>query len=117
MQRTNQQNKSLHKFFELLANELNAAGLDQRKVLKPSIEIPWTPFAIKEMLWKSVQKAMTGKESTTELEKQMEIDEVHKVLMRHLGEKFGLEYIPFPNDAERISNYASVKDNRVYIPN
>ena len=41
-QRTLQQNKALHKYFEILADTLNEAGLDARVVLKPEIEIPWT---------------------------------------------------------------------------
>ena len=101
-QRTSQQNKGLHLFFTMLSDELNNAGYDQRKVLKPSIDIPWTPEAIKEQLWKPIQKLMYNKESTTELDKVKEIDKVHEVLMRHLGEKFGVEYIPFPVDEHKI---------------
>lgn len=40
---------------------------------------------------------MTQKKSTTELEKTGEIDEVWDTLLRHLGEKFGVEYIPLPS--------------------
>ena len=102
-QRTSQQNRALHAFYTLLANALNDAGLDQRKVLKPSVSIPWTPEAAKEQLWRPIQKAMYGKESTTELSKIQEIDKIHEVLMRHLGEKFGVEYITFPHDEARTA--------------
>lgn len=101
MKRTFQQNKALHLDFTLIANALNDAGLDQRKVLKPSIEIPWTPEAVKEQLWRVIQKSMYHKESTTELDKIGEIEKIHDVLMRHLGEKFHLEYIPFPHDPNK----------------
>lgn len=106
--RTLNQNKALHVFFDLLANELNNAGLDQRKVLKPGVDIPWTSIAVKEQLWKPIQKALYKKTSTTQLNKMEEIDHTHEVLMRHLAEKFGLEHIEFPNDPEKISNYATV---------
>lgn len=95
--RTIQQNRALHKMFTLLSESLNDAGLDQRKVLKPAVSIPWTPKAVKEQLWRPIQQAMFSHYSTTELDKQNEINEIHKVLMRHLGEKFGVEYIPFPS--------------------
>lgn len=109
--RTVAQNKALHVFFSLLAKELNGAGLDMRTVLKPGVEIPWSPILVKDHLWKPLQKAVLKKESTTQLNKQMEIDKVHEVLMRHLGEKFGLEYVEFPFDKEKISNYATVDNS------
>lgn len=98
--RTSQQNAALHLFFRRLADALNDAGLDQRTVLKPSIAIPWTEESCKEQLWRPVQKALLGKQSTTELSKHMDIDQVHETLMRHLGEKFGLDYIEFPSRTE-----------------
>jgi len=108
-QRTSQQNKSMHVFFSLLADSLNSAGLDQRKVLKPSISIDWTPTAVKKQLWKPIMNALYSKTSTTELDKQMEIDKIHETLMRHLAEKFGLEYIEFPHNEDIISNYPDGK--------
>lgn len=101
MQRTSQQNRALHKAFQLVAESLNDAGLDQRKVLKPSVDIPWTHEAVKENLWRPIQKAMYNKHSTTELDKVKEIEHIWDTLMRHLAEKFHLEYIPFPHDPTR----------------
>lgn len=95
--RTPEQNRALHLFFKILAGHLNAAGLDQRVVLKPGVSIPWTEEAVKEQLWRPIQKAMFNKQSTTELSKLEEIDAIHEVLMRELGQKFGLEYIDFPH--------------------
>lgn len=96
-QRTQQQNRALHKWFELLADELNSAGLDQRKVLKPSISIPWAKQSVKEQLWRPIQKALFEKKSTTELLKQEEIDKIFDVINKHLGERFGLEVPHFPS--------------------
>lgn len=109
VKRTDSQRKALEVFFKLLAEKLNEAGLDQREVLKPSIAIPWTQEAIKNQLWRPIQKALTNKQSTTELDKVSEIDQIHSVLLRHLGEKFGLDYIEFPHDPEKISNYPTYK--------
>ena len=49
-QRTTKQNASLHKYFQLLSDSLNDAGLDMRRTLKEEIDIPWTPANVKEHL-------------------------------------------------------------------
>lgn len=99
----------MHKLFTMLSETLNDAGLDQRKVLKPSVSIPWTPKAVKENLWRPIQEAMYHKKSTTELGKQEEITQIHAVLMRHLSEKFGVEYIPFPSHEVGYWDHAPMK--------
>lgn len=93
--RTIQQNKALHLYFTLLSDELNSAGLDMRKTLKPEIAIPWTPETIKEYIWRPVQIAQLNKISTTELNSD-EITKIWETLNRHFGERFGL-YVPFPS--------------------
>lgn len=95
MKRTLQQNKALHLFFTHLSEELNGAGYDMKKTLKEEIEIPWNETLVKEFLWKPIQKAVTRKESTRELEKE-ELDRVYEVLNRHLGEKLRI-HVPFPS--------------------
>lgn len=102
--RTNKQNASIHLAFQMLADSLNSAGLDQRTVLKPSVSIPWTKQAVKDQLFKPIMNALYRKESTTELNKIEEIDETWDTLMRHLGEKFGIEYIPIPSE-EHLSEF------------
>ena len=91
--RTIQQNKSLHKSFELWADTLNGAGLNMRVVLKPTVEIQWTPEMIKEYLWRSVQKVQVGKKSTTELTTK-EVDQIYQTLRHHFAEKYGID-LPF----------------------
>lgn len=93
--RTVTQNSALHLYFTQLADELNNAGLDMRKTLKPTIDIPWSGESIKEYLWRPIMKAQLGKESTTKLTTK-EIDQVFDTINRHLGEKFGLT-ISFPS--------------------
>ena len=95
MQRTTQQNKSLHLYFEHLASELNDAGLDMRKTLKPSVEIPWSAKTVKEYIWRPIMQAQLGKRSTTEMESQ-DIDLVFNTITRHLANRFGLE-VEFPS--------------------
>ena len=94
IQRTSQQNKSLHLYFTLLADELNAAGYDMRRTLKPGVDIPWTPELVKQYLWKGIQEAMLGSDSTRGLTTK-EIDQVYDVLNKHLGETTGV-HVAFP---------------------
>lgn len=93
--RTSRQNRALHLMFDQLAKELNEAGLDMRKTLKPTIDIPWSGDTVKEYLWRPVQQAQVQKKSTTDLTTR-EIDEVFETINRHLGTKFGL-YMAFPS--------------------
>ena len=98
--RTIQQNRALHLYFTQLAQELNDAGLDMRKTLKPEIAIPWSPETIKEYIWRPVQMAQLRKQSTTELTSN-EITKIWETLNRHLGESFGV-YVPFPSEESLI---------------
>ena len=93
--RTTKQNSAMHKYFTMMANDLNDAGLDMRKVMKPSAAIPWTLESVKEHLWGSLMVAMTGKEHTSELERN-EVTKVYDQLTKHMGEKFGV-FVPFPS--------------------
>lgn len=88
-QRTLTQNAALHKWCDLMAQELNDKGLDMRLVLSHHAEIPWSGHEVKERLWRPVQLSVLGKESTTEADRQ-QYTEVYEVLNRHFGERFGL---------------------------
>lgn len=92
--RTAQQNKAMHKYFQMLADELNGAGLTIEKTMTQPIELPWSPDTIKELMWRKVQMALTEKESTTELERN-EITEIYDVINKHLSQTFGV-HVPFP---------------------
>lgn len=94
--RTLTQNNAIHKYFELLANDLNDAGLSMQKVLKPSVDIDWTPEMVKTYLWKPIQEAMYQKKSTTELTTK-EVGQVYETLNRHLGTKIEI-HTPFPTN-------------------
>jgi len=107
-QRTIQQNKALHVYFKLVADALNGAGMDMRAVLKPGVEIPWSPITVKDYLWRSIQKLQLRKDSTTELTTK-EIDEVYDTLNRHLA-KFGV-HEPFPSIEEIINRLRTEEYN------
>lgn len=95
--RTDQQNRALHLYFELVAKELNDAGLEIGEVISHSkVDIPWTKESVKELLWKTCQRSMFGKKSTTKLSKFEEIDKIWEVLNRFLA-KLKIESIAFPS--------------------
>lgn len=115
-QRTASQNNALHKDCDLIAEKLNDAGKDMRIVLKQSVNIPWTVQTVKEYMYKPYLKALYHKDSTKELEKLGEIEKLHDVIMRELGEKHGIEYHPFPNDPKKQKDYED-SFNKVEYPN
>lgn len=97
--RTVKQNNSLHLYCSLLADAFNEAGLDMKIVLKPDVDIEWNTESVKKYIWKSVQKAVLGTESTTVLKKQRDIDLVYDHINRHLSERFAewIAPIAFPS--------------------
>ena len=90
--RTPLQNRSLHKYCTMLAEELNNSGQDMRKTLKPEIEIPWTMESIKNLMFKPIIKAMFDVDSTTDLDTK-QISEAYEVLNRHTAQKLGVSVI------------------------
>lgn len=94
--RTGQQNRALHLYFTHLAEALNDAGYNVQLVLSHTMDLDWTPELAKELLWRTAQQALLGKQSTTELNKQQEIDLVYSHLNRYISERFGL-HVPFPS--------------------
>jgi len=97
--RTLTQNSALHLLFTQLANELNEKGLDMRAIIRDDIEISWTPYSIKEYLWRPLQKLLIGKQSTTKLNRSKEIDLIYDNLNRILIERTQGEISlpPFPS--------------------
>lgn len=105
--RTVKQNAAMHKFFSLTAEQLNDKGLDMKTVIKA--DVPWSMEAVKNYMWRPIQKAILDKESTTKLKKD-EIDLIYNTMNRLLGEKFGI-HVPFPSIEQMIfeQNYKETK--------
>ena len=91
--RTIRQNSAIHKYFSLLANELNSRELTIPKVLK--VDTYWTDTAIKEQLWRPLQQALLNKKSTTSLKKS-EVSKVYDALNSALWHKLQVS-VPFPS--------------------
>jgi hypothetical protein len=93
--RTISQNKALHLFYKHLAEALNDAGYDMKKTLRQELDIPWSPYNVKEFLWRPLMLAMTGKKSTAHITTD-EINKIKEVLDREIGNRTGV-YVEFPS--------------------
>lgn len=91
-QRTISQNSAMHKYFQMVADTLNGAGLDIKKTLV--VDVNWSSHTVKEILWKGVQRVLLDKESTTKLSKD-EVTKIYDTLNRMLSERYGV-YVAFP---------------------
>ena len=92
---TEKQSSALHVWCGMVADVLNAAGFDQRVVLKPGVPIDWSKESVKRCLYKPLLEAMYGKQSTTE-QNTVEPSAVADTLARHLGQKFGVVLPEWP---------------------
>ena len=97
---TDNQRKADWLYMTQKSEQLNDVGLDMRVILKPTYSIPWTKENFHDHVWIPVQKAMYGSDSMTALTKH-QVSKIFKVIERELGEKHGLEHVPFPNDEEK----------------
>lgn len=104
--RTSPQNRALHLWFQVLAEELNLAGVDMKMLLRDlPVNIPATKTNIKEDIWRPIQLAMFKKKSTTQLDKN-EIDKIYDTICRHFG-SLGMEVPRFPS-AEDLAEWEDI---------
>ena len=92
-QRTLTQNASLHLFCQLLADALNDAGFDFRTFVKEGYPVPFNEMLVKEYMWRPIQKAIIGNDSTTK-PKTHEYGMIYDALNIKLVEH-GI-YVPWP---------------------
>ncbi len=93
--RTNLQNRALHLYFTQVAEALNNAGYDMKKLIKEEVDIPWNTINVKNYIWRPIQREYLKKKSTTRL-KSDEIDQVYEIVNRLLAEKTKI-HVPFPS--------------------
>lgn len=106
---TARQNRALHKYFDLLADALNAAGWDMKATLdklSKNAKIPWSPSAVKERLWTPTQKQTLDKYSTTELETK-EVTLIYDALNFVTSEELGVSVV-FPE--KRMQDYEKMSE-------
>jgi hypothetical protein len=101
-QRTTAQNRAIHKYFEMVADALDREGHSVQDVLKLArkADIRPTPEIVKEVMWKPIQKAMYGTDSTTQLT-TAQVDKVYEVMNKFLSEQMEVVHTPFPSRDEQ----------------
>ena len=103
--RTISQNKSLHLYCEQVAVALNDAGYDVRTFFRDDFVVPFSQHIVKDNMWRKIQKAITGKESTTKASKK-EYIEIYEHMNRLLADK-GI-HVPWPSN-DNLMNSQRVK--------
>lgn len=93
-QRTLTQNNAMHEYCDMVAEALNDGGHDFRKTIKEEIDVPWSGDLVKDYIWRSIQIAITGHDSTTKPETH-QYGEIYEVINRHLSSKLGV-FVPWP---------------------
>ena len=102
--RTSAQNRALHLFFTMVANELNEMGIPfvYRGLKGQELEMTWTGELFKQMTWKPIQQIMYGTNSTTVLKRE-QIDPIFDIICKFFAER-GVE-ISFPSQFSYYLNF------------
>lgn len=99
-QRTIRQNKSLHKGFNLVADQLNERGLTVEYMMSLGVELSWTDKLVKDW-YRMIGEKLYGKTSTADLTtKELQGAWEH---MSATLEKAGV-VIPFPSEEPPLFN-------------
>ena len=88
--RTSNQNSAIHAYCDEVAKVMQARGMDMKTVVKDGVPIEPIMYMVKEYMWRPIQKAVTGVESTTKIN-TMEVNEVYGHLSRLLAEKYSID--------------------------
>lgn len=108
--RTGQQNKALHLWLTQKAEQCRAAGVSPKQAFAKTIDLEMTPEMMKE-IWRTVQKALFNTESTRDVVKEGQIEEVAEHLNRFFAqEEFGLEGISFPSQELKFWDQQPLQD-------
>lgn len=92
-----QQQKSLFKWLGLIADELNREGITLNEFLMPAIEVPATKENLHKTFLKQLIKNLHNQDSTTEIKKKKEIDELIDIITLHCANNFQLSVPQFPS--------------------
>ena len=103
--RTIRQNAAMHKFFEIVSNELNDLGIEftYNGLATKSISMMYTPELVKNFFWRPIQMALFDIKSTVDLDTH-QMNSVIDIITKFFGEK-GV-YVEFPNRNQLLSEEA-----------
>ena len=101
--RTLKQNSALHKFFVIIATELNDLGEEftYQGLSVDAISTMYTPDIVKNFFWRPIQIALFDIKSTTDLTTR-QMNDIIDVIVKFFGEK-GV-YVEFPNKEQLLND-------------
>tara|TARA_R110000772_G_C13310282_1_gene440308 strand:+ start:37822 stop:38241 length:420 start_codon:yes stop_codon:yes gene_type:complete len=97
--RTGQQNKAVHVFFDLVAEALNERGITFTEFFRDGFEVKWSSAIVKQEIWRPVQKAVIGFETSTSKCKTTDYPNIYEPINKKLSE-FGI-HVPWPEEKEK----------------
>ena len=94
-ERSSQQNRALHLFFRMVADQLNELGLEFHYSGLKGLELTtrYTEDIVKNFVWRPIQIAMFDKESTRKINHE-EINEILDVITKFFGDRGVPVYFP-----------------------
>ena len=94
--RSSLQNRSLHKFFIIISDELNELGMEFHYfgVTGKQLSTRYTTNIVKNHFWRPIQQTLFNIESTKDINTK-QINEITDVIVKFFGDK-GV-YVEFPN--------------------
>lgn len=99
--KTEAQRNAIHKWFEQVADVLNANGIEKRIVLERlqarGIEAEWTKESFKEDVYKPIFQRVTGGKYSTEQASTKDHDICVKGLQKWAASELGIVLPPFPS--------------------
>jgi len=110
MNRTGQQNRSLHKYLSMIAEALADSGQDMRKIV--TLPIRPTMENVKESMFKPVMSALYPDIESTAKLTTIELQAVYEVFNAAVGERLGVSF-PFPSLDEQINESRVADDNKI----
>jgi len=95
IKRTLKQNNSMHKFFEMIASELNGVGEEFEYKIVNKTKVPYEASIVKDYIWKPVQRLLVKKERTRDITTK-ECSQIAQYLERVLYQTFEITVL-FPS--------------------
>ena len=98
------QNAALHKYFEMISQQLNEMGITfvHRGLVKDEIESPYTAKIVKDFVWRPIQMALFDIESTKDINTS-QINTIIDVLSKWFAERGVM--LSFPSIHSLIDQY------------
>lgn len=110
---TRQQQKSLFKWLGLIADALNEEGITLNEFLMPAIQVPATKENLHKTFLKQLIKNLHNEDSTTEIKKNKEIDQLIDIITLHCANNFQLSVPPFPSeDKQNFDEIYTISNNK-----